>query len=106
MASIIQNRDSMFCMWILNWCNSYMKALVAKNTLVALKDLNSKRLEDSYSEHPADITYQELEKELKQEGLLYPIQVRKSDMIVTRGNQRCWFAKKNGYTHISVIYEE
>ena len=30
MASIIQNRDSMFCMWILNWCNSYMKALVAK----------------------------------------------------------------------------
>jgi len=106
MASIIQNRDSMFCMWILNWCNSHMKALVAKTTLVALKDLNSKRLEDGYSEHPSDITYQELEKELKQEGLLYPIQVRKSDMIVTRGNQRCWFAKKNGYTHISVIYEE
>tara|TARA_R100000700_G_C3086869_1_gene90005 strand:+ start:349 stop:600 length:252 start_codon:yes stop_codon:yes gene_type:complete len=83
-----------------------MKALVAKTTLVALKDLNSKRLEDDYSEHPADIIYQELEKELKQDGLLYPIKVRKSDMVVITGNQRCWFAKKNGYTHISVNYEE
>ena len=106
MAPVVQDRNNMFHVWILTWCYNYMKALVAKTTLVALKDLNSKRLEDSYSEHPADITYQELEKELKQEGLLYPIQVRKSDMIVTRGNQRCWFAKKNGYTHISVIYEE
>ena len=25
MASVIQNRDNMFCMSILNWCNSYMK---------------------------------------------------------------------------------
>ena len=25
MASIIQDRNNMFCMWILNWCNSYMK---------------------------------------------------------------------------------
>ena len=46
------------------------------------------------------------EKELKQDGLLYPIKVRKSDMVVITGNQRCWFAKKNGYTHISVNYEE
>jgi len=38
--------------------------------------------------------------------LLDPIFVRKSDMIVIRGNQRCWYAKKNGYTHISVIYEK
>ena len=25
MASVIQNRDNMFCMWIFSWCNSYMK---------------------------------------------------------------------------------
>ena len=83
-----------------------MKALVAKTTLVALKDLKCKRLEDSYTEHPDDKIYQALEKELEKEGLLDPIFVRKSDMIVIRGNQRCWFAQKNGYTHISVIYDD
>jgi ParB-like chromosome segregation protein Spo0J len=82
-----------------------MKPLVAKTTLVALKDLKCKRLEDDYKEHPDDLIYQKLEKELQEDGLLDPIFVRKSDMIVIRGNQRCWFAKKNGYTHISVIYE-
>ena len=82
-----------------------MKPLVAKTTLVALKDLKCKRLEDDYKEHPSDLIYQKLEKELQEDGLLDPIFVRKSDMIVIRGNQRCWFAKKNGYTHISVIYE-
>ena len=82
-----------------------MKPLVAKTTLVALKDLKCKRLEDDYTEHPDDLIYQKLEKELQEDGLLDPIFVRKSDMIVIRGNQRCWFAKKNGYTHISVIYE-
>ena len=82
-----------------------MKPLVAKTTLVALKDLKCKRLEDDYKEHPDDLIYQELEKQLQEDGLLDPIFVRKSDMIVIRGNQRCWFAKKNGYTHISVIYE-
>ena len=25
MASIIQVRNNMFCMWIFSWCNSYMK---------------------------------------------------------------------------------
>ena len=25
MASVIQNGDNMFCMWIFSWCNSYMK---------------------------------------------------------------------------------
>jgi len=83
-----------------------MKALVAKTTLVALKDLNCKRLEDNYTEHPDDKIFQALEKELEKDSLLDPIFVRKSDMIVIRGNQRCWFAKKNGYTHISVIYEK
>ena len=82
-----------------------MKPLVAKTTLVALKDLKCKRLEDDCKEHPDDLIYQELEKQLQEDGLLDPIFVRKSDMIVIRGNQRCWFAKKNGYTHISVIYE-
>ena len=83
-----------------------MKALVAKTTLVALKDLNCKRLEDNYTEHPDDKIFQALEKELEKDSLLDPIFVRKSDMIVIRGNQRCWFAKKNGYTHISVIYDK
>ena len=83
-----------------------MKALVAKTTLVALKDLKCKRLQDGYAEHPEDKIYQALEKELEKDGLLEPIFVRKSDMIVIRGNQRCWFAKKNGYTHISVIYDK
>ena len=82
-----------------------MKPLVAKTTLVALKDLKCKRLEDDYKEHPDDVIYQTLEKELQKDSLLYPIRVRKSDMVVITGNQRCWFAKKNGYTHISVTYE-
>ena len=83
-----------------------MKALVAKTTLVALKDLKCKRLEDGYAEHPQDRIYQALEKELQKDGLLDPIYVRKSTMEPIRGNQRCWFAKKNGYTHISVIYDK
>ena len=82
-----------------------MKPLVAKTTLVALKDLKCKRLEDDYKEHSDDVIYQTLEKELQKDSLLYPIRVRKSDMVVITGNQRCWFAKKNGYTHISVTYE-
>ena len=83
-----------------------MNPLVAKTTLVALKDLKCKRLEDGYTEHPQDRKYQELEKELEKDGLLNPIVVKESTMEPIRGNQRCWFAKKNGYTHISVIYEE
>ena len=83
-----------------------MKALVAKTTLVALKDLKCKRLEDDYTEHPDDKIYQALEKELQQDGLLYPINVNKQTMQPVQGNQRCWFAKKNGYTHISAIYEK
>ena len=83
-----------------------MNPLVAKTTLVALKDLKCKRLEDGYTEHPQDRKYQELEKELEKDGLLNPIVVKESTMEPIRGNQRCWFAKKNGYTHISVIYEK
>ena len=83
-----------------------MNPLVAKTTLVALKDLKCKRLEDGYTEHPQDRKYQELEKELEKDGLLNPIVVKESTMEPIRGNQRGWFAKKKGYTHISVIYEE
>ncbi len=83
-----------------------MKALVAKTTLVALKDLKCKRLEDCYTEHPEDRIYQALEKELEKDGLLLPIVVNKKTMQPIRGNQRCWFAKKHGYTHISVEYVE
>ena len=45
-----------------------MKPLVAKTTLVALKDLKCKRLEDDYREHPDDLIYQALEKELQKDG--------------------------------------
>ena len=83
-----------------------MKALVAKTTLVALKDLKCKRLEENYTEHPDDKIFQALETELEKDGLLDPIFVNKQTMQPIRGNQRCWFAKKNGYTHISVIYDK
>jgi len=81
-----------------------MKPLVASRTLVALKDLVCARLEDTYIEHPEDRKYQEVEKAVLKEGLLNPIRVKKSDMTIITGNQRCWFAKKHGYTHISVEY--
>ena len=83
-----------------------MTPLVAKTTLVALKDLKCKRLEEGYTEHPQDRIYQTLEKELLKDGLLESIVVDRNTMKPLRGNQRCWFAKKNGYTHISVIYEK
>tara|TARA_R100001129_G_scaffold141695_2_gene102933 strand:- start:1245 stop:1496 length:252 start_codon:yes stop_codon:yes gene_type:complete len=83
-----------------------MKTLIANTTIVALKDLNSNRLKDSYVEHPADLKYHALEKAVLKEGLLYPIRVDKKTMTVITGNQRCWFAKKHGYTHISVEYVE
>ena len=82
------------------------KPLVAQTTLVVLKDLKSNRLKDSYVEHPDDLKYQTVEKALLKEGLLYPIRVDKKTMTVITGNQRCWFAKKHGYTHISVEYVE
>ena len=81
-----------------------MKSLIAQTTLVALKDLKSNRLKDSYVEHPDDLKYQAVEKAVLKEGLLYPIRVDKKTMTVLTGNQRCWFAKKHGYTHISVEY--
>ena len=83
-----------------------MKPLVAQTTLVALKDLKSNRLKDSYVEHPDDLKYQAVEKAVLKEGLLYPIKVNKKTMTVVTGNQRCWFAKKHSYTHISVEYVE
>ena len=82
------------------------KPLVALTTLVALKDLQCNRLKDSYTEHPDDLKYQAVEKAVLKEGLLYPIRINKKTMTVMTGNQRCWFAKKHGYTHISVEYVE
>jgi len=83
-----------------------MKPLIASTTIVALKDLKSNRLNDSYVEHPADLKYQAVEKAVLKEGLLYPIRVDKKTMTIITGNQRGWFAKKHGYTHISVEYVE
>ena len=46
-----------------------MKSLIAQTTLVALKDLKSNRLKDSYVEHPDDLKYQAVEKAVLKEGL-------------------------------------
>jgi len=48
-------------------------------------------------------TYIALEKDLLQNGMNDPIQIKKSDGTVIRGDQRCLFARKNKYTHISYI---
>ena len=80
------------------------KPLIASTTIIALDKLDSNRLKDSYVEHPDDLKYQAVEKAVLEEGLLHPIRVEKETMKVITGNQRCWFAKKHGYTHISVEY--
>ena len=48
-------------------------------------------------------TYIALEKDLLQNGMNEPIQIKKSDGTVIRGDQRCLFAMQNKYTHISYI---
>ena len=74
--------------------------------LASLKKLVSDRLKKDYVEHPADLKYQEVEKAVLKEGLLYPIKVNKNTMVVITGNQRAWFAKKHKYTHISAEFVE
>ena len=86
------------------------KPLIAQTApfshLASLKKLQSNRLKDNYVEHPDDLKYQEVEKSVLEEGLLNPIRVRRTDMVVITGNQRSWFAKKHGYTHISAEFVE
>ena len=74
--------------------------------LASLTELQSNRLKDDYVEHPDDVKYQAVEKAVLEEGLLYPIKVNKKDMVIITGNQRSWFAKKHGYTHISAEFVE
>jgi len=74
--------------------------------LASLLELQSNRLKDDYVEHPDDLKYQAVEKAVLEEGLLYPIRVNKKDMVIVTGNQRSWFAKKHGYTHISAEFVE
>ena len=74
--------------------------------LASLTELQSNRLKDDYVEHPDDLKYQAVEKAVLEEGLLYPIRVNKKDMVIVTGNQRSWFAKKHGYTHISAEFVE
>jgi len=74
--------------------------------LASLTELQSNRLKDDYIEHPDDVKYQAVEKAVLEEGLLYPIKVNKKDMVIITGNQRSWFAKKHGYTHISAEFVE
>ena len=74
--------------------------------LASLTELQSNRLKDDYVEHPDDLKYQAVEKAVLKEGLLYPIKVNRKDMVIITGNQRSWFAKKHGYTHISVEFVE
>jgi ParB-like chromosome segregation protein Spo0J len=84
------------------------KPLIAQTApmshLVSLSDIQSNRLKDNYVEHPDDKKYQEVEKAVLEEGLLNPIRVSKKDMVVVTGNQRSWFAKKHGYSHISAEF--
>ena len=51
-----------------------------------------------------DRKYQAVEKAVLEEGLLNPIRVNIKDMVIVTGNQRSWFAKKHGYTHISAEF--
>jgi len=74
--------------------------------LASLTELQSNRLKNDYVEHPDDLKYQAVEKAVLEEGLLYPIKVNKKDMVIITGNQRSWFAKKHGYTHISAEFVE
>ena len=74
--------------------------------LASLAELKSNRLKDDYVEHPDDLKYQAVEKAVLEEGLLNPIRVNRKDMVVITGNQRSWFAKKHGYTHISAEFVE
>ena len=86
------------------------KPLIAQTApfshLASLKELQSNRLKDDYVEHPDDLKYQAVEKAVLEEGLLYPIKVNRKDMVIIIGNQRSWFAKKHGYTHISAEFVE
>ena len=74
--------------------------------LASLAELKSNRLKDDYVEHPEDRKYQAVEKAVLEEGLLNPIRVNRKDMVIVTGNQRSWFAKKHGYTHISAEFVE
>ena len=74
--------------------------------LASLLELQSNRLKDDYVEHSEDRKYQAVEKAVLEEGLLHPIKVNKKNMIIITGNQRSWFAKKHGYTHISAEFVE
>ena len=74
--------------------------------LASLAELKSNRLKDDYVEHPEDRKYQAVEKAVLEEGLLNPIRVNRKDMVIITGNQRSWFAKKHGYTHISAEFVE
>jgi len=70
---------------------------------MALSDLVKKvnRIQPNYVEKPDDVEFQKVEKDLLENGLTFPIEIRKSDGEVLQGKQRCQFAKKYGYTHIS-----
>ena len=74
------------------------------SNIISLDNLISDRLKNTYIEHPNDILYQNVEKAILKEGLQNSIIVRKLDMVVITGNQRCWFAKKHGYSHISADF--
>ena len=51
-----------------------------------------------------DLNINVIEKAILKEGLQNSIIVRKLDMVVITGNQRCWFDKKHGYSHISADF--
>ena len=90
-----------------SWRNPFLKFLTANTTgpgvsVIKLDDIPQTRKTKLPGCNETE-TYIALEKDLLKNGMNDPIQIKKSDGTVIRGDQRCLFARKNKYTHISYI---
>ena len=90
-----------------SWRNHFLKFLTANTTgpgvsVIKLDDIPQTRKTKLPGCNETE-TYIALEKDLLKNGMNDPIQIKKSDGTVIRGDQRCLFARKNKYTHISYI---
>ena len=88
-----------------SWRNHFLKFLTANTTgpgvsVIKLDDIPQTRKTKLPGCNETE-TYIALEKDLLKNGMNDPIQIKKSDGTVIRGDQRCLFARKNKYTHIS-----
>ena len=90
-----------------SWRNHFLKFLTANTTgpgvsVIKLDDIPQTRKTKLPGCNETE-TYIALEKDLLKNGMNDPIQIKKSDGTVIRGDQRCLFARKNKYTHISYV---